>query len=142
MGTLQSKVNLKADPDIIYRFDKKNNFTYKTENIETSFISDSFYYEKYLEKKDKYSYFFGGNPAHVKITSSNKNNKTLIIIKDSYAHCFVPFIADKYETVHMIDLRYINTNAEKYINSLNPTDILIMYNIKTISEDSNINKLK
>ena len=38
----------------------------------------------YVDKKDKYTVFFGGNHPIVTIKTSNHNGKTLAVFKDSY----------------------------------------------------------
>ena len=50
------------------------------------------YDKKALKEKDKYQVFFGGNHAQVDITTTNDTTKRLLIFKDSYANCFVPFL--------------------------------------------------
>ncbi len=59
--------------------------------------------------KDKsyatYSIFMGGDWDYYKVTTSVKNGKTVIILKDSYANAFIPFLAPHYENIVVIDPR-------------------------------------
>ena len=55
--------------------------------------SGSFYVTEQLKVRDKYALFFNGNHPQVKISTPVKENRTLLILKDSYANCFVPFLA-------------------------------------------------
>ena len=59
-----------------------------------------------LEQKDKYELFLGGNYGQCVITTGTENGKHLLLVKDSFANSFVPFLTGDYETITMIDLRY------------------------------------
>jgi hypothetical protein len=108
-----------------------------------------FYQEDKLEQKDKYAYFFGGNYGEVRITNTalvqSKQNHTkernLLVIKDSFANTFVPLIAQEYDHVYMVDLRYYNNDMAGYISENNITDILVLYNVSNFISDKNIYKL-
>lgn len=66
----------------------------------------SLYDEAALETKDQYTYFLGGNDPQVIVRTPNKNGRRLLLIKDSYANCFIPFLAQHYEEIYITDLRY------------------------------------
>ena len=58
---------------------------------ESQIKMDSLYEWGYLNKRDQYALFLNGNHSKVKIESSLENGRKLLIVKDSYAHAFVPF---------------------------------------------------
>lgn len=101
-----------------------------------------FYQDSKLSEKDKYGYFFGGNYGEVTI-HNNKNTGTgnLLVVKDSFANSFVPLIAEEYENVYMIDLRYYAGDMSQYIADNNITDVLVLYNVSNFISDKNIFKL-
>ena len=100
------------------------------------------YFREFLDVKDKYSSFLGQNSPIVTIESENaKSDKSLLVIKDSYAHSLVPFLAKEYSKVTMLDLRYINVDFQMYVPLEDYDQVLFMYNVITLSEDSNIFKL-
>jgi len=140
LGTFYSKGNFIVKPDTISRFDLKNEINY-TASDDTGKIYESLYDDEYLTKKDKYSYFMSGNPAHLTVNTDVCNGKKLVVIKDSYTHCLLPFFISHYEEIHMIDLRYINDNITDLVNEISPNDVLIIYNAKTLSDDTNFVKL-
>lgn len=88
-----------------------------------------FYSLDALEAKDKYNIFQGGNHGIVEITNEKGNGKTLLILKDSYANSFVPFIADEYSKIIMLDERYTFISLEEYVNTLSPDEILVLREI-------------
>lgn len=69
-------------------------------------ITNSYYQTKSLNKVDQYRYFLGGNDGRVDIQTQTHNGQSLLIIKDSYANCFIPFLDAHYENITVIDPRY------------------------------------
>ncbi len=88
-----------------------------------------FYCLDALETKDKYNVFQGGNHGIVEITNENGNGKTLLILKDSFANSFVPFIANDYSRIIMLDERYTFISLEDYVSKTNPDEILVLREI-------------
>lgn len=67
--------------------------------------------------------------------------KRLLIIKDSYAHSFAPFVINHFEEVYMIDLRYFNMKPAEFAKSREITDILVLYQIPGFAKDGNLFKM-
>lgn len=106
---------------------------------------DSIYDDEKLQEKDKYAYFLGGNYGQVHIqnqkAASKAKGKNLLIIKDSFANSFVPFVTQDYENIYMVDLRYYNGDMKSYLQEHNITDVLVLYNISNFISDRNLHKL-
>ena len=75
-----------------------------------------------LKGKDKYTVFFGGNHSVTDIKTENKTGKTLLVIKDSFAHNLAPFLIKDYDRIIMLDLRYFNRSLKKYLEENKITD--------------------
>jgi hypothetical protein len=56
----------------------------------------------------------GGYVDYYDIETSVKNNKTAIVLKDSFAHCFIPFIAPHYERVIVLDPRFLKDRPDGF----------------------------
>ena len=153
-GTLFSKtLDHSVTPDIIDYYTVTDNepnvkvSVYKDFNSSTGKVNyteyDSMYFREYLDVKDKYSSFLGQNSPIVTVESENaKSDRSLLIIKDSYAHSLVPFLSKEYSKVTMIDLRYINTDFQTFVSLEDYDQILFVYNVITFSEDDrNVFKL-
>lgn len=139
-GTLHSKVNTDVKPDNIYLYEIKEDMDYQLAyNLVDQ--TDALYDLKKLEGKDKYSVYMGGNNALVEIQTNNKNGRKLLVIKDSYAHSFVPFAVNHFEMSYMIDLRYYNGEIDEFIEHNGITDVLVLYNVMGFVKDINIRKL-
>lgn len=88
----------------------------------------SLYFNEYLAKKDKYAVFFGGNYDKVDIeTEEGREKGSLLILKDSFANSFVPYILGDYEKITMIDSRYYRGNIEELAAEYDR--ILVLYGI-------------
>ena len=102
---------------------------------------DSIYKMDALKGKDKYTVFFGGNHSVTDIKTENKTGKTLLIIKDSFAHNLAPFLIKDYDRIIMLDLRYFNKSLKKYLTDNEITDLLVLYSTPDFAEDANIGRL-
>lgn len=100
--------------------------------------SGSFYATEQLKGRDKYALFFNGNHPQVKISTPVEENRTLLILKDSYANCFVPFLAPHYRNIIMVDPRYYYGDLEKLIQVENVQEILYLYNANTFFSDTSL----
>ena len=142
LGTTWSKAMLKNhDSDKILKYSLK---AYTPEcSITYSDLkkSDSLYKTEYLNKKDKYSVYLGGNHPVQVVNSSCGGGKKVAILKDSYANSIIPFLVNHFETIHLIDLRYYDGDIIEYLYKNNLKDILILYNTTTFMTDTSIEKL-
>ena len=149
-GSLYSKI-LDADSayDEIwtYGLQKDEAFGSKdcTVTIDEKQQFDSIYDDEKLQEKDKYAYFLGGNYGQVHIqnqkAASKAKGKNILIIKDSFANSFVPFVTQDYENIYMVDLRYYNGDMKAYLQEHEITDVLVLYNVSNFISDRNIHKL-
>lgn len=104
---------------------------------------DSLYDYTKSNLRDKYSLFLRGNNP-ITIIKNNKlnNGKKLLIIKDSFANSFVPFLTQNYEEVHVIDLRSFSMKLSNYMSENSFDNILILYSFINLATDNNILRLK
>ena len=109
-------------------------------------VTNSLYEFSHLQNnRSHYNIFLDNNHPLIKIKTSIKNGKNIVVIKDSYANSFIPFLTKNFEEIHVIDLRFYNSNINAYLNENNLKDILFFYNVKNFSEENNlifINKLE
>lgn len=140
-GTLYSKVlAIGTKGDTIER-PKDNSKVVKVIHQNGARTTDSLYEEDKLQVKDKYQYFLGGNEGELCVNTSVKNGKHLLLIKDSYANCMLPFLANHYESIHVIDLRFFSGSMSQYIKGNGITETLILYNLNNFDEDTSVAKL-
>lgn len=132
-GTTYAKINYarQADKIEIYEPAEKLRVVYNMGEKKTKTLYDF----SFLKTADQYSVFTGGNQAVLEITGGIKNGKTLLLIKDSFANSILPFLAEDYEKLVVVDLRQLNVSGDRLLEMFSPTDILILYNSAQFAQD-------
>lgn len=132
-GTTYAKINYarQADKIEIYEPADKLRVVYNMGEKKTKTLYDF----SFLKTADQYSVFTGGNQAVLEITGGIKNGKTLLLIKDSFVNSILPFLAEDYEKLVVVDLRQLNVSGDRLLEMFSPTDILILYNSAQFAQD-------
>lgn len=126
LGTTYAKVHQAAKADEISVYEPQTlleviyNMGEKT--------TQSLYETEFLDTEDQYRVFTGGNQAVLEITGGIQNGKTLLLIKDSFANCMLPFLVEDFEKVIVVDLRQLNVGCDALVDMFAPTDVLVLYN--------------
>lgn len=136
LGTLHSKV--------LYPFSKTSNVDYYKTDCDSNYklvtdnkTFDIYFYEN-LKAYDKYTFFLGGNYPYATCTGGKKGGGTLLLVKDSYANCFVPFLLGSYEKVVIVDPRYYVGSLDDIIKTENITSAMVLYSIDTLAKDNSV----
>lgn len=138
-GTLYSKSGFRnIDSDRIELYVQKKKEQYIVEYKDDHKRADSVYVLDHVRKKDKYAVFLNGNHPLVKITTGNKKRGKLLVIKDSYANCFIPFLIAHFSEIYVVDLRYYEENINRLLQNYQINEILLLYNIDTFFQDPSI----
>lgn len=130
-GSYYSKVMLKGiKPDSIYSYLELKNFECEFDGEK----SNSLYDNDKLNTKNKYQYFLNGDPAEGVIYGDGDGE--ILVIKDSFAHNFLPFLTQIYEKIHVLDPRYSNQNISEYINEHSGiNEVLFLLSLSTINSN-------
>ena len=102
-------------------------------------VSDSLYSMAALEEKDHYKIFMGGNYAKVVIDTGAGTGRSLLVVKDSFANSFLPFLVREYDTITVLDLRYYREGVQPLADQAD--DILVLYELTSFAADKNLYKL-
>lgn len=138
-GTLTSKSGYDKGMDTIELYIPQNVNTDCVVNfVDEGKRTASMYESAALENKDKYEVFFGGNHSRIDISTPMEGKKNLLLFKDSYANCFIPFLVPYYRNIIVIDPRYYYDNIESLITDNEITDILFLYNVNTFMGDTSL----
>lgn len=139
VGTLASKsgfVGGKADAikipmavngmkSVIYYYDTQEKTT-------------SFYKLRNLNKKDAYTVFGGSNHPLYTVKTPVAENKRLLLIKDSYANSVIPYLAQYYREIVVVDPRYYFDNIDDIMASEQVNEVLFLYNANTFFGDDSL----
>lgn len=100
-----------------------------------------------LDTRDKYAMFLYGNNGLTVIKSENNLNhvegKTsrLLLVKDSYANCMVPFLTYSYDELYVVDLRGLGEKFADLVNRVQPDDLWVLYNYESFEGDRNLMRM-
>lgn len=102
-------------------------------NYETKEQGEIYNFKK-LNGYDKYDIYLSGATPLIEISNSNnKENKTLIIFRDSYASSLAPLLTEGYSKITLVDTRYISPKIlNEYVDFEN-ADILFLYSTLVIN---------
>lgn len=117
--------------------------------------SDSLYERKNAQGDDPYSVYLDGNHAMTEIFVTRGNGaanaadgsgvqtekRSLLLIKDSYANCFTPYLTGLYDEITLIDLRYYNGSLRALQEERSFTDILVLYNLPNFLTETTVYRL-
>ncbi len=138
-GTFYSDVNdLSIEADSLIAFYLEQDL--RVEYTDKKLVSDSLYAEEYLEKKDKYSFFLNNQNSYVEISNEKAaTDREIVLVKDSYANCFVPFLTEHFAKIYVIDTRYYRNKVTEFIQAHEGvTEVLFLYNMYTLDTDTGI----
>lgn len=100
--------------------------------------SDSMYFYEHDKEQDKYPIFLDGNHALTEITNSKAKGGTIVVVKDSFSHCFAPFLAENYSKVILVDMRYYSQEVSQIVRVEKPEQVLVLYGMDNFATDTDI----
>lgn len=112
--------------------------TYVVNYVNENITKTSLFDESRLKEKDKYQVFFGGNYAEVDISTTANTGRNLMIIKDSFANCFIPLLTPYYDKIIVIDPRYFYDDIYLIAEINNINEVLFLYNVNSFLEDNSL----
>ncbi len=136
-GSYYGHAALKLEPDTMF---------YLTNGIiENAVVYDyqlnSFskvYAEDLFNGMDSYDVFLSGAKPLITIYNENcKNNKELLLFRDSFGSSIAPLMLEGYSKITLVDLRYISTDLlENYIDFSQDQDVLFLYNTQILNNSA------
>ena len=125
--TLSPELKNNKDSVEYFKIPYETKTVYYTKNSTTP-VKGNLYTES-ARGGNSYGVFLGGDFPLIKIVSSIKNNKKILVLKDSYGNAFVPYLASHYEEIYVIDYRYYEGGVKNLVKNNNITDILFAHNV-------------
>lgn len=135
-GTLASKSGSHGVRDTITVYAPTYGVEYKVSYRDTQTTVCSVYDAACLEEKDQYTVFLGGNHPRIDVVTTAPGNRNLLLLKDSYANCFVQFLTPYFEKIIVVDPRYYYDSLETLLRAEGITDVLFLYNADTFQTDT------
>ena len=135
-GTNYSKArNYDVVPDIITYYDLPHTLTvYTTEADGTERAEPGPLYETAdFETRDKYKAFLRGNNGYSVLEGDGTGS--ILVIKDSYANAFLPYLTADYASIGIVDYRYLNERVDSLIERGGYDEILVLYSFQGFMND-------
>ncbi|MCI8372192.1 MAG: hypothetical protein HFI75_07325 [Lachnospiraceae bacterium] len=117
---------------------KENSVSVVAHYVEEQNKRTSLYDTSKLKTKDQYALFLGGNFPLIDIKTSAAEDRKLLLVKDSFANSFIPFLVPFYQEIVVVDPRYYAGTLEEVMNLYEITDMLYLYSGNTFLSDHNI----
>ena len=139
VGSLAAKSGFSAskkDTIFIYRSDAEPAYVVTDPAAQTK--RATVYSMDGLKSSDPYTVFLGGNTGHLNILTDNAEGEKLLVFKDSYFNCFLPFLLSDYREIDIIDPRYYYEDLDELILMGGYDRVLFFYDLNTLAEDTSL----
>ena len=94
-----------------------------------------------LESKDLYDIFLSGGAAILEITNpAGQAGKELIVFRDSFGSSMVPLLIAEYETVWVLDTRYVSPQLLGEYVQFGDQDVLMLYSTLVLNASGILRK--
>lgn len=86
--------------------------------------------------RDKYAAFLDGNNGYSTIEGSGTGS--ILVVKDSYANSFIPYLTANYAKIGVVDFRNFKYGLDSTIEKEGYDEVLVLYNFQTFIADTNL----
>ena len=137
-GVYYGQAALPMEPDTMVLLESdllKNCAVYDHESGKTLSIYD----ESKLEAKDLYEIFLSGPRGLLTIENpAGKPGKELLVFRDSFGSAMIPLFLNDYETVTVIDIRYLQIDLLDRFVDFHGQDVLFLYSTLVLNNSETI----
>lgn len=138
-GTSYSKSALWNEPGEcfeVWRYPSRTSITIQNKEYQ------SLWFDEHLSKLDKYPVFLNGNQPFSRIINPDIEGGKILILKDSYAHAMIPFLAQHYNQIDVVDLRYYFEPVSKLVEENQYGEIFMIYGLSSLCDSNDISILE
>ena len=130
MYTFTKSAVLQENPEEFTYFSPKNK--YSTQYYDTDFTNERngrlLITLDNIDPVSWYLVFMGGDEKITHVKTDVTNQRTLVIVKDSYGNALVPCLTQSFSEIYIIDMRYFDLNAVSFMKQVGATDVLFAMN--------------
>lgn len=136
-GSYYGHAALRLEPDTLYYLTNRiieNAIVFDYQSNTFSKVYDT----GLFDGMDPYDVFLSGAKPLITVYNEEcKNNKELLLFRDSFGSSIAPLLLEGYSKVTLIDLRYISTDLlADYIDFSQDQDVLFLYNTRILNNSS------
>lgn len=130
--TSSNSAALAANPDTVEAYIPKANvnlsFT-QSDGVQVDswpLIADG---EQY-DSTSKYIVYCAGDQPYEEIVNNDMaEGPSIVVVKESFGNCFIPFLVNHYKNIYVVDYRYYNGTVSDLVDSTGATDVLLLNNV-------------
>lgn len=134
----KSSVGLNETDDIYIYVQKENAGEVVINYVDEQRKTTSLYDSSKLETRNQYNLFLGGDTSLIDIKTVSTSERRLLLVKDSFANCFVPFLEPYFREIVMVDPRYYGGTIDEIMDTYRITDVMFLYSGNSFFRDNNI----
>jgi hypothetical protein len=75
---------------------------------------------------NSYLNFSGGDRALLKVVTNHTSGRKILVVKDSFGNAFVPYLANHFDEIYVIDPRYYVRSISTLVKDNEITDVLVL----------------
>ncbi|MCI8714076.1 MAG: hypothetical protein HFH23_17945 [Ruminococcus sp.] len=139
-GILSSKsgycLDVQEEIDIYVAKGRDNDVVvnYVDEQRKTTSLYDS----SCLEGANQYELFLGGDTSVLDIRTASESGRRLLVVKDSFANCFIPFLAPHFREIVVVDPHYYSGTLQELLGTYRISDVLFLYSGNGFFQDNSL----
>ncbi len=134
-GVYYGQAALPLEPEDLYILESDLLSACQVLDFETQKYAPVYDLQK-LSGKDPYEVFLSGPKSLLRIENPNaKTDKELIIFRDSFGSSVAPLLVQDYQTVTLVDIRYINAQLVGRYVDFAGKDVLFMYSSLVLNKN-------
>ena len=88
-----------------------------------------------------YSMYLGDSVPVMRISTSASTDKKLLVVKDSFGDCFIPFLLQHYSEITVVDPSVMNGKLSDYVNADDYGQTLFLFGTDSLSDREIIAKI-
>lgn len=82
--------------------------------------------KKNTSQSSQYLAFIEGDHPIARFSTSLQNGRKVLVVKESYGNAFVPYLANHYQEIYVVDPRKIQMNLPAFIHLHNIQDVVVV----------------
>ena len=138
-GVYYGQAAMPVEPDSLYTLRSELLDGCRVYNFETGKYAPVYDAEK-LTGNDPYEVFLSGPVSLLRIENPNaKSGKELIVFRDSFGSSLVPLLVQGYDTVTLIDVRYLSSAMLSRFVEFADQDVLFLYSTLVLNNGTTLN---
>ena len=100
---------------------------------------EDLFFREHLKEPDQYPIWLDGNHPLVKIENTSGEGKgKLLVIRDSFSNCLGCFLAEAYENVTLVDLRYYKDSVSELFREGMFDEVMVIFSVNHFVSDTNL----